>query len=234
METPIARASARLNRAVELIVAALMVALVLDVWLGVIDRYHFHWQLPWPETLARYLMIWAAMLAVSSGIARREHIGLTTVIDRLPFPLRRALLMISDVLALGLFAFLLWFGIGFATGRRQQAGDDLRRLDGAVLRRNPRQRRHLLRADDPRPAARQGSAGRTRNRGDGRMTVALVFIILLVIGTPIGFSVGIAGVVGLISMGGERFLAVAPGKVFAGSTPSPSWPCRSSSWRARS
>lgn len=116
METPIARASARLNRAVELIVAALMVALVLDVWLGVIDRYHFHWQLPWPETLARYLMIWAAMLAVSSGIARREHIGLTTVIDRLPFGLRRTLLMISDVLALALFAYLLWFGLGFATG----------------------------------------------------------------------------------------------------------------------
>ncbi|WP_430522972.1 TRAP transporter large permease [Ponticoccus litoralis] len=48
------------------------------------------------------------------------------------------------------------------------------------------------------------------------MTVALVFVLLLIIGTPIGFSVGIAGVVGLISMGGERFLAVAPGKVFAG------------------
>ena len=48
------------------------------------------------------------------------------------------------------------------------------------------------------------------------MTVALIFVLLLIIGTPIGFSVGIAGVVGLISMGGERFLAVAPGKVFAG------------------
>ncbi|MBE9638616.1 TRAP transporter small permease [Salipiger pacificus] len=93
-----------------------MVALVLDVWLGVIDRYYFHWQLPWPETLARYLMIWAAMLAVSSGIARREHIGLTTAIDRMPPRLRRSLLVLGDLLALALFAYVLWFGLGFAGG----------------------------------------------------------------------------------------------------------------------
>ncbi|MBE9638617.1 TRAP transporter large permease [Salipiger mangrovisoli] len=48
------------------------------------------------------------------------------------------------------------------------------------------------------------------------MSVALIFIFLLLIGTPIGFSVGIAGVAGLISMGGEKFLAVGPGKIFAG------------------
>ena len=63
--------SDRLNRAIEAIVAAIMLLLVVDVWLGVLDRYLLHWQLPWPEELARYLMIWAAMLAVSCGIARR-------------------------------------------------------------------------------------------------------------------------------------------------------------------
>ncbi|MCB1637400.1 MAG: hypothetical protein KDI15_00975, partial [Thiothrix sp.] len=59
------KASDRINTIVEAIVAVLMLLLVLDVWLGVADRYFFHWQLPWPEELARYLMIWAAMLAVS-------------------------------------------------------------------------------------------------------------------------------------------------------------------------
>ena len=78
------RLSHQINRGTEVILAALMVALVLDVWIGVVDRYFFHWQLPWPEVLARYLMIWAAMLAVSSGIARREHIGLTAVLLNLP------------------------------------------------------------------------------------------------------------------------------------------------------
>ena len=114
--------SARINRAVEAIVASLMLLLVLDVWLGVIDRYYFHWQLPWPEVIARYLMIWAAMLAVSSGIARREHIGLTAAIAMLPVGFRRALLILMDLLALALFLYVLFYGIPFAqSGAPRQA-----------------------------------------------------------------------------------------------------------------
>ena len=102
--------------------AALMVALVVDVWIGVIDRYWFRWQLPWPETLARYLMIWAAMLAVSSGIARREHIGLTALLTALPARPRHAILIGMDILAIALFTYVLWFGIGFAqSGTTRQA-----------------------------------------------------------------------------------------------------------------
>jgi len=107
-------ASAKINTVVEAIVAALMLALVLDVWLGVVDRYYFHWQLPWPEVLARYLMIWAAMLAVSSGVARRDHIGLTAFIMVLPHKLRRTVLICMDLLALALFLYVAWFGIQFA------------------------------------------------------------------------------------------------------------------------
>ena len=110
------KASARINAAVEAMVAFLMLALVLDVWLGVADRYFLGWQLPWPEEMARYLMIWAAMLAVSSGIARREHIGLTALIDKLPTGLRRMVLILVDLLALALFLYVFWYGIGFANG----------------------------------------------------------------------------------------------------------------------
>jgi len=114
--------SARIYGMVEAIVAALMLALVLDVWLGVMDRYIFRWQLPWPETLARYLMIWGAMLAVSSGIARRDHIGLNALVMTLPYPLRRVILVAMDSLALALFVYVAWFGIAFAqTGAPRQA-----------------------------------------------------------------------------------------------------------------
>lgn len=114
--------SDQLNRAIEAIVAVLMLLLVLDVWLGVLDRYVFHWQLPWPEELARYLMIWAALLAVSCGIARREHIGLSILLDKLPEGARRGLLVAMDVLAFLLFFYVFWYGIGFAaTGLNRQA-----------------------------------------------------------------------------------------------------------------
>lgn len=122
MSNGFARASARINTAIEGIVAALMLALVLDVWLGVVDRYYFHWQLPWPEVLARYLMIWSALLAVSSGIARRDHIGLTAFVLMLPRAVRRSSLIVMDVLALALFLYVAWFGISFAqSGAPRQA-----------------------------------------------------------------------------------------------------------------
>ena len=114
--------SDRLNRAIEAIVAAIMLLLVVDVWLGVLERYLLHWQLPWPEELARYLMIWAAMLAVSCGIARREHIGLSILLDKLPEGGRRGLLIAMDALAFLLFFYVFLYGIGFAaTGLNRQA-----------------------------------------------------------------------------------------------------------------
>ena len=106
--------SARINTAIETLVAVLMLLLVLDVWLGVVDRYYFRWQLPWPEVMARYLMIWAAMLAISCGIARREHIGLTAFLHMWPASIRRLVLILTDMLALALFLYVTWYGIAFA------------------------------------------------------------------------------------------------------------------------
>lgn len=48
------------------------------------------------------------------------------------------------------------------------------------------------------------------------MTVLLVFIGLILFGMPIGFAIGIAGVAGLVMIGGGNFLAIAPSKVFSG------------------
>lgn len=48
------------------------------------------------------------------------------------------------------------------------------------------------------------------------MIVAFAFVGLIIIGMPIGFAIGAAGLVGLISMGGASFLAISPSKIFAG------------------
>lgn len=46
--------------------------------------------------------------------------------------------------------------------------------------------------------------------------VATVFFGLLLLGLPIGFTLGIAGVVGLLQIGGEVFLTMAPKRFFEG------------------
>jgi tripartite ATP-independent transporter DctM subunit len=46
--------------------------------------------------------------------------------------------------------------------------------------------------------------------------VAIAFFVLLFAGLPIGFVLGIAGVIGLLQIGGQNFLAMAPKRFFEG------------------
>jgi TRAP-type C4-dicarboxylate transport system permease small subunit len=107
------RLSRRVNWFVERLCVALMVLLILDVWLGVLVRYLLPLPITFTEELARYLMIWTALLAVSSGIAYREHIGVLIIFERFPAPLRKWLAVAFDLIALAFFAFLLVYGITF-------------------------------------------------------------------------------------------------------------------------
>lgn len=106
--------SAAINRAVELLCAALLAVLVLDIWIGVFGRYVFELPVTWAEELARYLMIWTALLAVSCGVARREHVAVTALLHRMPLPIRRWFDVAIDLLAFAFFAFLFYFGIDMA------------------------------------------------------------------------------------------------------------------------
>jgi len=103
---------ARLNKAVEWLCALILGVLVLDVGVGIVGRYLIDLPVTWTEELARYLMIWAALLAVSSGVARRDHVAVTALLDRLPPNARRQVCAAIDALAFAFFAFLCYFGIG--------------------------------------------------------------------------------------------------------------------------
>ncbi len=105
--------SRQVNWYVERFCVLLLVLLVLDVWLGILARRLLPFPLTFTEELARYLMIWTALLAVSSGIAHREHIGVEFLFSRLPAPARRWLALTFDLLALGFFLVLFLYGIGF-------------------------------------------------------------------------------------------------------------------------
>lgn len=104
--------SAGINQWVERFCALLLAVLIVDVWIGVFGRYVFELPVTWAEELARYLMIWAALIAVSCGVARREHVAVTELLHRLPKKLQRQLGLVIDALAFAFFAFLGYFGVG--------------------------------------------------------------------------------------------------------------------------
>jgi TRAP-type C4-dicarboxylate transport system permease small subunit len=105
-------ASRNLNWLVERICVLLMVVLVLDVWLGVLVRYVLPFDWTFTEELARYLMIWMALLAVSSGICHREHIGVLVLFERFPPVVRKWLAVTFDMMAFCFFVIILFYGIG--------------------------------------------------------------------------------------------------------------------------
>lgn len=104
----------KINWFVERFCVLLLLLLVLDVWLGVLVRYAIPLPLTFTEELARYLMIWMALLAVSSGIVYREHIGVEFLFSRFPPKARRGIALFFDIAAFLFFFALFWYGIGFA------------------------------------------------------------------------------------------------------------------------
>lgn len=93
-----------LNNGVEKLCLAMMSGMTFVVLLGVLFRYVFRIPLSWTEELSRYLMIWAASLAVSIGIKEKGHVGLTILIDSAKSAVLRAIL--ETVISLITFLFL--------------------------------------------------------------------------------------------------------------------------------
>ncbi len=104
--------SRRLNWYVERACVVLLVLLVLDVWLGVLARYVIPFQMTFTEELARYLMIWMALIAVSSGISHREHIGVLVIFESFPPNMRKWLAVTFDLFAFVFFAIICFYGVG--------------------------------------------------------------------------------------------------------------------------
>ncbi|MBU8848069.1 MAG: TRAP transporter small permease [Desulfobacterales bacterium] len=104
----------RLNWFVERVCALLVGIMVVVIWFGVIERYFLNLGHTWTEELSRYVMIWAALLAVSCGAYYREHIGLNIVKRFLPTKGGRILQTCLDLISLSFFIFLAWYGMGMA------------------------------------------------------------------------------------------------------------------------
>lgn len=80
-----------------------MTAIVI---VGVFFRYVLLQPIGWSEEAARYLMIWAASLAVSLGIMKGEHVGLNFVVQALP-PKFERIVSVGTNLSILIFLWVL-------------------------------------------------------------------------------------------------------------------------------
>ncbi len=109
-----------INFVAERICGLLVAAMIGVVWFGIFDRYFLALGGTWTEELARYIMIWAALLAVPCCTYRREHIGLDLLFSKLPAKHQVKARLFLDFIGLCFFAFLFYYGIMMAKGGATQ------------------------------------------------------------------------------------------------------------------
>ncbi|MGM0420997.1 MAG: TRAP transporter small permease [Bacillota bacterium] len=81
-------------------------AMVVVVLVGTFWRYVLRSPFLWTEELARYLMIWMALIAASISLKEREHVGIRLVIDKVPERPRKIIRFITQIFML-LFLYYL-------------------------------------------------------------------------------------------------------------------------------
>lgn len=102
------------------VVKVLTGILVITVLTGVFFRYVVRDSLSWTEELARYLMIWAALLAVSVGIKDKEHVGIQLLIKQFSPLLTKIITAVVYIITMVFLGVLTYKGYQVAGRARSQ------------------------------------------------------------------------------------------------------------------
>ena len=93
----------------ELIVIVLMVALAVEVTVGVVFRY-VGYALVWYDEVATILLAWVTYYGSALAALRRAHLGVPELVRMLPPPLRLATAIFSEACVIGFFILMAWIG----------------------------------------------------------------------------------------------------------------------------
>lgn len=95
---------AKINRTFASVLNKLLVIavglLVIDVLWGVFSRFVLGTQSAWTEELARFLLIWVALLGMSLAFRQNQHLGVDVLINMLDVKTQKASALFSDLMVL--------------------------------------------------------------------------------------------------------------------------------------
>lgn len=97
-----------LTHPLETALCGLLVAMVAVTFSQVVSRYLLQAPLSWSEELARFLLMWLAMLSAAYGFKTKSHFALTFIVDRLGAGARRFVgLLVTLAMAVLLVVFTI-------------------------------------------------------------------------------------------------------------------------------
>ncbi|MBS9402228.1 TRAP transporter small permease [Halomonas sp. TRM85114] len=109
-----------LTVAMEQLIAAILVALIISVSANVIGRSLLNQSLPWADELARMLFIWLVFIGAAAAFARFEHIAVDILVRKLPKRAAYMLYLFQHLIISGLMGIMTWGGyvvVTRSTGR---------------------------------------------------------------------------------------------------------------------
>jgi TRAP-type C4-dicarboxylate transport system permease small subunit len=108
--SPMQRFRASYARVLEWVVGILMVALAVEVTLGIVFRALGH-SLVWYDEVASIMLAWLTFYGSALASVNRNHIGCPEVVDMLSPPLKRGLNILAQLLVIAFFALFGWIGL---------------------------------------------------------------------------------------------------------------------------
>ena len=107
------RTSAVVNKIANNAAVVLFTIMTLIVWVQIFFRFILGGGIAWSEEIAKYMMVWMALLGASVLFREGGHIAINYFISKLSF--LRCILMFHAILSAILFILLIYYGIDYAT-----------------------------------------------------------------------------------------------------------------------
>ena len=106
------RVSAVANKIAINATVVLFTTMTLIVWVQIFFRFILGGGIAWSEEIAKYLMVWMALLGSSILLREGGHIAINYFISKLSF--LRYILILHAMLSAVLFVLLIYYGIDYA------------------------------------------------------------------------------------------------------------------------
>lgn len=97
----------------ELVACAALVVVVLATSWGVFTRYVSAQPATWAAEIAAAGFCWAIFLGAAAVFKRSAHVSVDVAVMQLPAGVRRALMIVVDLLVLGFLAWISWLAVTF-------------------------------------------------------------------------------------------------------------------------
>lgn len=101
----------RLASVLKYITVALFATVVVITTAQVIARYVFNNSFVWAEELARYIFIWATMIATGLGIRSGAHLALSIVTDKLKPRAALVVFIVAQTIVISFLLVLIVYGL---------------------------------------------------------------------------------------------------------------------------